>query len=68
MTEDEVYEHFMQAVREAGGQRKFAENVNFTSSYINDIVHKRRLISEKILERIGIERIVTITYRKINSR
>lgn len=64
MTEEEVYQRFLQAVEKAGGQRKFAKQLGLTPSYINDVVNKRRLISDRLLEHLGIERIVTTTYRE----
>ncbi|MFL5804939.1 MAG: hypothetical protein ACJ8CR_24755, partial [Roseiflexaceae bacterium] len=40
----------------------FAQRIGVTPSYINDIVNKRRLMSDRILATIGIERTVTVEY------
>jgi len=64
MTEEQVYQHLMSAIEQAGGQRPFARLLGVTPSYINDVVNKRRLISDRILAAVGIERTVTVTYRE----
>ena len=64
MTEEQVYRHLLEAIKRAGGQRPFAQQIGVTPSYINDIVNKRRLLSDRILATIGIERIVTFEYRQ----
>lgn len=64
MTEDQVYQRLLEAIDRAGGQRPFAARIKVTPSYINDVVNKRRLMSDRILSAIGIERIITITYQE----
>ena len=66
MTEEDVYQRFVVAVDAAGGQRGFGRKVGLDPSYINDIVHRRRRVSDRILEALGIERIVstTVEYRE----
>lgn len=64
MTEEQVYQRLLAAIEQAGGQRPFAQHIGVTPSYINDIVNKRRLLSERILAVIGVERIVTTEYRE----
>lgn len=67
MNDDQVYAYFLKLVDDAGGQRSFARKVGFTPSYINDMVHKRRPLSDQMLALIGIERVVTYTvvYREV---
>lgn len=62
LTEDQVYERFTVAVKAIGGQRHFAKMAGLTPSYINDVMHKRRAISDTICAQLGIERIVTVRY------
>lgn len=64
LTEAEVYERLHAAIAELGSQRAFATKVGLTPAYINDVVHRRRLLSDTMLAAIGIERIVTTTYRE----
>jgi hypothetical protein len=61
LTEEEVFQRFVQAVKTTGGTRAFGRRVGFTPSYISDLMHKRRMLSDRILEEIGIERTVTVT-------
>lgn len=65
MTEEQVYQHLLEAIKRAGGQRPFAQQIKVTPSYINDVVNKRRLMSDRILAVIGIERVITVTYQQI---
>lgn len=60
MTEDEVFERFAQAVKR-DGVRGFARRVGFTPSYISDMMHKRRALSDRVLEELGVIRTVTTT-------
>lgn len=61
LTEQEVMERLKSAIAKAGGQRRFAEANDFTVAYINDVVHGRRALADRILAAIGIQR--TIIYR-----
>lgn len=64
MTEEEVYQLFLDEVAKAGGQRALAKRLELTPSYINDVVNKRRLISDRLLDFLGIEKTVQVVYRK----
>lgn len=64
MTEEQVYQLLLGEIKRAGGQRAFAQQIGVTPSYINDVVNRRRLMSDRILAEIGIERVVTYTYRE----
>lgn len=66
MTEDQVYQLLLEQIKRAGGQRAFAQALGVTPSYINDVVNKRRLMSDRILAAIGIERQVTYTFHEKN--
>lgn len=67
MTEQELYDRFIAAVLEAGGQAKFAGKLGMSATYVNDMVHKRRPLSDHVLRLIGIERITTVVYREVRS-
>lgn len=60
LTEQEVMERLRAAIEGAGGQRAFAEKHGLTPAYINDVVHGRRALADRILAAIGVKR--TITY------
>lgn len=68
MSEQDVYDRFLAAILALGGQRNLANRANLTPSYINDMVHKRRPISDRMLKVIGIERVVTVEYREIEGK
>lgn len=56
LTEQEVKKRLRAAVRAAGGQRAFANDHGFTVAYINDVIHGRRALADRILAAIGIKR------------
>lgn len=63
MTEQEVIQRIREAVKRAGSLRAFAKPHGLTASYIHDVLHKRRAVSERIAAIVGVERIVTVEYR-----
>jgi hypothetical protein len=56
LTEQDVRERLRAAVEAAGGQRAFAAAHGFTPAYINDVLHGRRGLADRILAVIGVER------------
>ena len=62
LTEQQVHEQFVAAVHAAGGQRGFARLHKLTPAYINDLIHKRRLLSDRLLDILGIEKQVITAY------
>lgn len=62
MTEQEVIARLRVEVKEAGSLRAFAGKHGITASYIHDILHGRRAVSDRIASAIGIRRVVTVTY------
>lgn len=63
LTEQEVMDRLQAAVAAAGGQRRFAEACGLTPAYINDVMHGRRALADRILAALGIRR--TITYQVV---
>lgn len=64
LTEQEVFKRFIRSVNEAGGQRRWAEAHGVTPAYVNDMVNKRRKLSERVLAMIGVEVEVITVYRE----
>lgn len=58
LTEQEVRSRLEAAIREAGSQRLFAAKHGFTPSYVHDVLHGKRDFADRILEAIGVERVV----------
>lgn len=63
MDEQEVFDRFVQAIENAGGQRAWALSHGVAPAYVNDIMNKRRGLSPRVLAMIGVEAVVT--YREI---
>jgi DNA-binding transcriptional regulator YdaS (Cro superfamily) len=59
LTEQEVMKRLRAAVEKAGGQRAFAEQAGLTPAYVNDVLHGRRALADKILAAISVKRTVT---------
>lgn len=51
------YPILMAAVDEAGSQKAFALRHGFAPQYVWDLVHKRRVISDEVGQRLGIVRV-----------
>lgn len=66
MNEQEVLNRLRDSVNAAGGQREFARKVGLTPAYVNDVLHRRRALADRILAAIGVERKVTyeVTYQE----
>jgi DNA-binding transcriptional regulator YdaS (Cro superfamily) len=67
LTEEEVYKRFLKSVQDAGGQRRWAAAHSVTPAYVNDMVNKRRKLSERVLAMIGIESETITVYREKKS-
>lgn len=61
LTEQDVMRRLQAAIAAAGGQRQFAKAHGFTAGYINDVLHGKRALADRILSTIGVER--SIVYR-----
>jgi DNA-binding transcriptional regulator YdaS (Cro superfamily) len=61
MTEHDVLTRLRAVVEAAGGQRAFAEKHGFTPAYVNDVLHGRRALADRICAAIGVRR--TVVYQ-----
>lgn len=59
MNEQDVLERLRVAIEQAGSQSAFAEQHGISLQYVNDVLRKRREPGQKILNALGIERVVT---------
>lgn len=66
LTEQDVIKRLTEAVEAAGGQRQFARSIGLTPAYVNDVLHGRRALADRILAAIGVERRITyhVTYEE----
>lgn len=63
MNKTDVLKLIRQAVHDAGSQSAFARQCSVTTQYINDLLRGRRDPGTKILDALGIEKTVTVSYR-----
>lgn len=68
MTEQEVIEHLRVACQNAGGQKAFAKLYRFSTAFVSDVVNGKRHPSDRILEAIGLERVVTYRKKRVGSK
>lgn len=59
LSEDDIRERLRAAIAAAGSQQAFARQCGISAQYINDVVRGRREPGHKILDALGLERIVT---------
>lgn len=57
LNEQEVLDLLRRAVEKAGTQRAFARQHKMSVAYVNDVLHKRRPLADRILAAIGCERV-----------
>lgn len=58
LTEHDVINRLRDAIRVAGSQRAFGRQHGISTQYINDVLRCRREPGQKILDTLGIERVV----------
>lgn len=58
VTEQQVIERLRAACEKAGSQKAFAEAHGFTAGYVHDVLHARRPPADRILDALGLERVV----------
>lgn len=70
LTEQDVMSRLKSAIEAAGGQRRFADLHKLTPGYINDVLHGKRALADRILSTIGVERriVYEVTYRETSSK
>ena len=56
LTEKQIIEALWDMVAQNGSQGKVAEILNITPAYLNDILHERRNVSDKVARSIGYAR------------
>lgn len=59
LTEQDIRDRLRAAIEKAGSQAAFARQHDISLQYVNDVVNGRRDIGQKILDAIGVERVVT---------
>lgn len=68
MTADQVRALLARKCREAGSQRAWAKAIGVTPPYVHDVLLGRREPGPAILRALGLERVVTVTYRRAAGR
>lgn len=58
LTQEDVITRLRAAIDDAGSQASFAEKHGISLQYVNDVVRGRREPGQKILDALGIERVV----------
>jgi transcriptional regulator with XRE-family HTH domain len=62
LSEQDILGRLRAAVRAAGSQQAFAEQHHISAQYLSDVLRGRREAGVKILDALGIEKV--ITYRE----
>lgn len=66
MNEQYVLDLFERLIKDAGSMRALAKRWSMSPAYLCDIRYKRRLLSDTVLENMGLEKqvIYKVSYRK----
>lgn len=65
MTVDEIRAAARHAAVDAGSRQKFAESIGMSQSHLSEVLSGARTnIPDKLLDALGIERVVVTTYRR----
>jgi DNA-binding transcriptional regulator YdaS (Cro superfamily) len=59
LTDRDVIKRLQSAVQAAGSQRAFAAAHGVSEQYLSDVLRGRREIGQKILDTLGLERVVS---------
>lgn len=54
----DVFAELARAIRDAGGQKAWCEAHGIAPQHVNDVLHARREISDRILRALGLRRVV----------
>ncbi len=68
MTHLEVVKLVRDEVHRVGTIKSLAEKWHVTSAYVNHVLHYRCQPGPKILDRLGLEKVITIDYRRKEPR
>lgn len=63
LDEQAILERLRAAIRVAGSQQAFARQYGISAQYISDVAHGRRIMGQKILDALGLERVVSYRER-----
>lgn len=58
LTEDQIHVRLAQAIQNAGSAQALAQQWNISSQFLGDVRHRRRNLTNAILDRLGIEKVV----------
>ena len=61
LVEAEVRRVLQAAIAGLGSQKAFAARHGFSRAYVNDVLHERRAITDRLCAAIGVKRFVTYT-------
>lgn len=62
LNEQDMMERLRAAIAAAGSQKTFADTHKLSQQYISDVLSGRRGVGKKLLDALGLERVVS--YRK----
>ena len=66
LTEQDVIARLQAAIAAAGSQTAFAQQHGMSDQYVSDAVRGRREIGRKILDALGLERVVSYREKQQN--
>lgn len=58
LKEDQVVAMLIASVKKTGSQKKWGDQNKVSQQFVNDIVHGRRSVTDRVSSRLGFKRIV----------
>lgn len=58
LTIEDVINRLKREIETAGNQRQFAQKINVSAAYLNDVMNRKRGPGDKILKAINLQKIV----------
>lgn len=66
LNERDILDRMRAAVEQAGSQRAFAEQHKISLQYVNDVLRGRREPGQRILDALGVEKVVSYREKQSN--
>jgi plasmid maintenance system antidote protein VapI len=58
ITHDEILKIIKEMVSKWGTQKELADHLGISNAYLNDIIHEKQAVSDKVARRLGYKRII----------
>jgi plasmid maintenance system antidote protein VapI len=61
ITHDEILKIIREMVGKWGTQKELADHLGISNAYLNDIIHEKQAVSDRVARRLGYKRVMKFT-------